>query len=66
MGACLTFDDEERKARMRSELLDRYLQQCAKDNRNVVKILLLGKNVTLNYSFFYVILTKPFLCLSFD
>lgn len=43
MGACLTFDDEERKARTRSEHLDKYLQQSARDDQNVVKILLLGK-----------------------
>ncbi|XP_067934688.1 guanine nucleotide-binding protein G(o) subunit alpha-like isoform X2 [Watersipora subatra] len=42
MGACLTLDDEEKKARIRSEHLDKYLQQCAKDNENIVKILLLG------------------------
>ena len=43
MGACLTLDDEDRKARVRSEHLDKYLEQCRKEDQNVVKILLLGK-----------------------
>lgn len=45
MGACLTLDDEERKARARSEHLDKYLQQCSKEDDNVVKILLLGEHI---------------------
>lgn len=42
MGACLTLDVEEKKARTHSEDLDKYLVQCAKQETNVIKILLLG------------------------
>lgn len=43
MGACLSLDVDEKKARVHSEQLDKYLQQCAKQDSNIVKILLLGK-----------------------
>ncbi|XP_013782173.1 guanine nucleotide-binding protein G(o) subunit alpha-like [Limulus polyphemus] len=42
MGACLSLDEEERRARLRSEEIDRQLAELAKQERNVVKILLLG------------------------
>lgn len=42
MGVCLSLDVEERKARARSEQVDKYLQQCAEQETNIVKILLLG------------------------
>lgn len=42
MGACLTLDAEEKKAKSHSQDLDKYLVQCAKQDTNVVKILLLG------------------------
>lgn len=43
MGACLSLDEEERRAQMRSEEIDRQLAEFAKQERNVIKILLLGK-----------------------
>ncbi|KAF6019181.1 hypothetical protein EB796_022484 [Bugula neritina] len=42
MGACLTLDNEEKKAKIRSEHLDQYLLQCANEHHNIIKILLLG------------------------
>jgi guanine nucleotide-binding protein subunit alpha len=44
MGGCLTLDREESKARRRSEEIDKQLGELAKQERNVIKILLLGKN----------------------
>lgn len=43
MGACLTLEREEGKARRRSEEIDRQLGELAKQQNNVIKILLLGK-----------------------
>ncbi|KAG8197997.1 hypothetical protein JTE90_029391 [Oedothorax gibbosus] len=42
MGACLSLDEEERRAQMRSEEIDKQLAELAKQERNVIKILLLG------------------------
>ena len=42
MGACLSLDVEEKKAKVHSEHLDKYLQDCAKQDSNIIKILLLG------------------------
>nr|CAD7428968.1 unnamed protein product [Timema monikensis] len=42
MGGCLTLDREESKARQRSEEIDKQLEELAKQERNVIKILLLG------------------------
>jgi hypothetical protein len=45
MGGCLTLDREESKARRRSDEIDKQLGELAKQERNVIKILLLGKNL---------------------
>lgn len=42
MGTCLSLDQEELKARVRSDELDRQIQTWAKEEENTVKILLLG------------------------
>lgn len=42
MGACLTLEREEGKARRKSEEIDRQLGELAKQQNNVIKILLLG------------------------
>ncbi|XP_069125056.1 guanine nucleotide-binding protein G(o) subunit alpha-like [Argopecten irradians] len=42
MGQCLSLDQEELKARARSDDLDRQLQNWSKQDQNVIKILLLG------------------------
>ncbi|CAH1273768.1 guanine nucleotide-binding protein G(o) subunit alpha-like [Branchiostoma lanceolatum] len=42
MGACLSLDSEERKARIRSDEIDRQLQYMAKEDSSIIKILLLG------------------------
>ncbi|XP_021931978.1 guanine nucleotide-binding protein G(o) subunit alpha-like [Zootermopsis nevadensis] len=42
MGGCLTLDREESKARRRSEEIDKQLGELAKQEHNVIKILLLG------------------------
>lgn len=42
MGGCLTLEREEGKARRRSEEIDRQLGELAKQQNNVIKILLLG------------------------
>ncbi|XP_067005749.1 guanine nucleotide-binding protein G(o) subunit alpha isoform X3 [Anabrus simplex] len=42
MGGCLSLDREETKARRRSEEIDKQLGELAKQERNVIKILLLG------------------------
>ena len=44
MGACLSFDEEEKKARLKSEAIDRMLEAEGREEENVVKILLLGKH----------------------
>lgn len=43
MGACLTLEREEGKARKRSAEIDRQLGEFAKQQNNVIKILLLGE-----------------------
>ncbi|GAB6031049.1 hypothetical protein CHUAL_007863 [Chamberlinius hualienensis] len=42
MGACLSLDDDGRLARLRSDEIDRQLEELAKQERNIIKILLLG------------------------
>lgn len=42
MGACLTLEREDGKARKRSDEIDRQLGEQAKQEKNVIKILLLG------------------------
>lgn len=42
MGGCLSLDDEERKARLRSSQIDRQIAELARQDCNVIKILLLG------------------------
>lgn len=42
MGACLSLEREDGKARRRSEEIDRELGELAKQQNNVIKILLLG------------------------
>lgn len=42
MGSCLSLDQEELKARARSEHIDKQLQTWAKEEENCIKILLLG------------------------
>lgn len=43
MGTCLSLDEDERRARLRSEEIDRQLEELAKQERNIIKILLLGE-----------------------
>ena len=43
MGLCLSLDEEDKKARARSNEIDRKLQTLAKEQQGVIKILLLGK-----------------------
>lgn len=50
MGACLTLEREEGKARKRSAEIDRQLGEFAKQQNNVIKILLLGESC-FGYSF---------------
>ena len=49
MGACLSLDQEELKARARSDEIDRRIQTWARDEANVVKILLLGEDTKLYF-----------------
>ncbi|RZF37881.1 hypothetical protein LSTR_LSTR009981 [Laodelphax striatellus] len=42
MGGCLTLDRDETKARRRSEQIDKQLGELARQQRNIIKILLLG------------------------
>lgn len=42
MGTCLSLDQEELKARARSEDIDKRIHSWAKEEENVIKILLLG------------------------
>ncbi|KAK2161519.1 hypothetical protein LSH36_115g06010 [Paralvinella palmiformis] len=42
MGACLTLDQEEKKARARSFAIDKQLEHLARQETNVIKLLLLG------------------------
>ena len=43
MGSCMSLDQEELKAKRRSEAIDKDLHLWAKQEENIVKILLLGK-----------------------
>ena len=43
MGACIGVDQEEKKARLHSEAIDRQLIQMSKEEEHIVKILLLGE-----------------------
>lgn len=56
MGACLSLEREEGKARKRSEEIDRQLGELAKQQNNVIKILLLGlylnSNINLQFKFY--------------
>ncbi|XP_022102416.1 guanine nucleotide-binding protein G(o) subunit alpha-like [Acanthaster planci] len=42
MGACIGVDQEEKRARLHSEAIDRQLIQMSKEEEHIVKILLLG------------------------
>lgn len=53
MGQCLSLDQEELKARAKSDRIDRQLQTWAKEEQPVIKILLLGKNTLYLFLFFY-------------
>lgn len=54
MGACLTVNREEAVARRRSEEIDRQLAALAKQEKNHIKILLLGKR----HDFFFLRVNK--------
>jgi len=43
MGGCLAIDREEALAKRRSNEIDKQLQEYARNESNVIKILLLGK-----------------------
>ena len=43
MGLCFSLDQDEQKARAKSDLIDKRLQKWAKDDENVINILLLGE-----------------------
>ena len=43
MGSCLSLDQEELKARARSDDIDKQLQTWAKEEESCIKILLLGE-----------------------
>lgn len=47
MGACLTLDQEEKKARARSFAIDKQLEYLARQETNVIKLLLLGQYVAV-------------------
>lgn len=53
MGACLSLDQEELKARAHSQAIDKQLNSWAKEEQNVIKLLLLGKYM------FVIQLTRP-------
>lgn len=42
MGGCLSLEEQERRARLRSSQIDRQIAELARQERNVVKLLLLG------------------------
>ncbi|GFR93001.1 guanine nucleotide-binding protein G(O) subunit alpha-like [Elysia marginata] len=46
MGLCFSLDQEEEKARARSDAIDQRLQKWAKDESNVLNILLLAGQYT--------------------
>jgi hypothetical protein len=52
MGQCLSLDQEELKARAKSDSIDRQLQTWAKEEQPVIKILLLGRNTLPFFPFF--------------
>lgn len=54
MGQCLSLDQEELKARAKSDRIDRQLQTWAKEEQPVIKILLLGKNTLFIYFYFFI------------
>lgn len=58
MGQCLSLDQEELKARAKSDVIDRQLQSWAKEEQNVIKILLLGKILTCVLKSDYMSLLK--------
>ena len=43
MGACLSYDHEERKAQARSHQIDKQLEMMAREETGVIKLLLLGE-----------------------
>ena len=47
MGLCLSLDEEDKKARARSDEIDKRLHTFAKEEQGVIKILLLGKALLL-------------------
>ena len=49
MGVCLSVDKDERIARARSEDIDKELQDVWKEERNVVRLLLLGELPSTSY-----------------
>jgi hypothetical protein len=53
MGGCLTLDREEALAKRRSHEIDKQLQELARLEGNVVKILLLGM-----YVFGYILILR--------
>jgi guanine nucleotide-binding protein subunit alpha len=53
MGQCLSLDQEELKARAKSDSIDRQLQTWAKEEQPVIKILLLGTNTLLFWPFIF-------------
>lgn len=55
MGGCLTLDRDEAKARRRSDQIDRQLGELARQERNVLKILLLGVFVIYVLPLFLII-----------
>lgn len=52
MGACITLEREEGKARKKSAEIDRQLGEFAKQQNNVIKILLLGMFMVSTVNFF--------------
>lgn len=54
MGACLTLEREEGKAKKRSEEIDKQLGEFAKQQNNVIKILLLGEFLIGIFFAYYV------------
>ena len=53
MGVCLSVDKDERIARARSEDIDKELQDVWKEERNVVRLLLLGELLSTSYICLY-------------
>lgn len=63
MGQCLSLDQEELKARAKSDVIDRQLQSWAKEEQNVIKILLLGKILTCVLKSDYIMSLLKFIIL---